>query len=68
MLPVSFPTRSVPSSSSEWSTRSAFLILTSYRYRITPENAWGTVHGLVGLGMVVWWQLTLPYVQMGQTH
>ncbi|SJL03671.1 uncharacterized protein ARMOST_07028 [Armillaria ostoyae] len=38
------------------------------QYRITPENAWGTVHGLVGLGMVVWWQLTLPYVQMGQTR
>ncbi|KAK0446626.1 hypothetical protein EV421DRAFT_1790321 [Armillaria borealis] len=37
------------------------------QYRITPENVWGTVHGLVGLGMVVWWQLTLPYVQMGQT-
>ncbi|KAJ7065015.1 hypothetical protein C8F01DRAFT_1021837 [Mycena amicta] len=33
-------------------------------YRITPENVWGTLHGLVGLSMVVWWQGTLQYAQM----
>ncbi|KAF8920102.1 hypothetical protein CPB85DRAFT_1428927 [Mucidula mucida] len=29
------------------------------QYRVTPEAVWGTIHGLLGLGMVVWWQLTL---------
>ncbi|KIK95576.1 hypothetical protein PAXRUDRAFT_826878 [Paxillus rubicundulus Ve08.2h10] len=29
--------------------------------KIIPENVWGTLHGLLGLAMVVWWQLTLPY-------
>ncbi|KAG6877460.1 hypothetical protein C0992_009934 [Termitomyces sp. T32_za158] len=28
-------------------------------YNVTPEIVWGTLHGLVGLGLVVWWQLTL---------
>ncbi|KAG6875776.1 hypothetical protein C0993_007469, partial [Termitomyces sp. T159_Od127] len=29
-------------------------------YKVTPEVVWGALHGLVGLGMVVWWQVTLP--------
>ncbi|KAH0835903.1 hypothetical protein J3R83DRAFT_9798, partial [Lanmaoa asiatica] len=29
--------------------------------RITPENIWGTFHGVLGFMMVVWWQLTLQY-------
>ena len=29
------------------------------RLQVTPENVWGTFHGVVGLLMVVWWQLTL---------
>jgi len=31
------------------------------RLNVTPENVWGTFHGVVGLLMVVWWQLTLRY-------
>ncbi|KAI9567534.1 hypothetical protein HD554DRAFT_971858 [Boletus coccyginus] len=30
-------------------------------FNVTPENVWGTFHGVVGLLMVVWWQLTLRY-------
>ncbi|KAF8556021.1 hypothetical protein OG21DRAFT_752320 [Imleria badia] len=29
--------------------------------KVTPENVWGTFHGVLGLLMVVWWQLTLQY-------
>ncbi|KIM60644.1 hypothetical protein SCLCIDRAFT_939269 [Scleroderma citrinum Foug A] len=29
--------------------------------KITPEVVWGTLHGVVGLAMVVWWQGTLAY-------
>lgn len=29
------------------------------RYKVTPENVWGTVHGFIGLGFVVWWQATV---------
>ncbi|KIK42596.1 hypothetical protein CY34DRAFT_804741 [Suillus luteus UH-Slu-Lm8-n1] len=29
---------------------------------LTPEVVWGTFHGLLGLGMVVWWQGTLQYI------
>ncbi|KAF8903920.1 hypothetical protein CPB84DRAFT_1773708 [Gymnopilus junonius] len=32
--------------------------------KVTPEAVWGTAHGIIGLGMVVWWQLTLPLTQM----
>ncbi|EKM57546.1 uncharacterized protein PHACADRAFT_170797 [Phanerochaete carnosa HHB-10118-sp] len=28
-------------------------------YKITPENVWGTVHGFIGLGFVIWWQATV---------
>ncbi|KAF5330051.1 hypothetical protein D9611_010413 [Ephemerocybe angulata] len=31
--------------------------------KITPENVWGTLHGLVGLGMVIWWQATVHLAQ-----
>ncbi|KAG2008703.1 hypothetical protein CC2G_014103 [Coprinopsis cinerea AmutBmut pab1-1] len=27
--------------------------------KITPENIWGTLHGIVGLTMVIWWQGTV---------
>ncbi|KAG6333215.1 hypothetical protein ID866_5870 [Astraeus odoratus] len=30
-------------------------------FKITPEVAWGTMHGVLGLAMVVWWQGTLAY-------
>ena len=33
-------------------------------WRITPEAAWGTAHGIIGLGMVVWWQGTVHLAQM----
>ncbi|KAG6908945.1 hypothetical protein DXG01_002724 [Tephrocybe rancida] len=33
-------------------------------YKLTPEVAWGILHGVVGLGMVVWWQATLPLTAM----
>ncbi|KAG1758558.1 hypothetical protein EDD22DRAFT_827324 [Suillus occidentalis] len=29
---------------------------------LTPEVVWGTFHGLLGLGMVAWWQGTLQYI------
>ncbi|KIY64040.1 hypothetical protein CYLTODRAFT_438353 [Cylindrobasidium torrendii FP15055 ss-10] len=28
-------------------------------YNIIPETVWGTVHGILGLSMVLWWQFTL---------
>ncbi|KIY47909.1 hypothetical protein FISHEDRAFT_44512, partial [Fistulina hepatica ATCC 64428] len=31
-------------------------------YKITPETVSGTVHGLLGLGMVLWWQTTLNLI------
>ncbi|TCD70700.1 hypothetical protein EIP91_002076 [Steccherinum ochraceum] len=34
------------------------------QYRVTPEVVWGTLHGLVGFGLAMWWQIT---VQMAQT-
>ncbi|KAJ7178621.1 hypothetical protein C8R43DRAFT_467445 [Mycena crocata] len=33
-------------------------------FKVTPENIWGTMHGLVGLSMIVWWQGTVHYAQM----
>ncbi|KAJ7485305.1 hypothetical protein FB451DRAFT_1229129 [Mycena latifolia] len=33
-------------------------------YKVTPENVWGTMHGIVGLSMVVWWQGTVHYAQL----
>ncbi|KJA21431.1 hypothetical protein HYPSUDRAFT_77842 [Hypholoma sublateritium FD-334 SS-4] len=35
-------------------------------WRITPEAAWGTAHGIIGLGMVVWWQGTVHLAQMAR--
>ena len=31
------------------------------RMKVTPEMVWGTLHGVLGLMMVVWWQMTLSY-------
>ncbi|KAI5119885.1 hypothetical protein M0805_008556 [Coniferiporia weirii] len=28
-------------------------------YNLTPEIVWGSVHGIVGLGFVFWWQSTV---------
>ncbi|KAI0918525.1 hypothetical protein AcW1_009603 [Taiwanofungus camphoratus] len=28
-------------------------------WRATPEVVWGTLHGLVGLGLAIWWQVTV---------
>jgi hypothetical protein len=28
-------------------------------FKVTPENVWGTLHGIIGLMMVFWWQSTL---------
>ncbi|KAI0078317.1 hypothetical protein K474DRAFT_1641665 [Panus rudis PR-1116 ss-1] len=28
-------------------------------YKVTPEVVWGTLHGLVGLGFAIWWQVTV---------
>ncbi|KAL4079406.1 hypothetical protein J3A83DRAFT_4356266 [Scleroderma citrinum] len=28
---------------------------------ITPEIVWGTLHGVLGFAMVLWWQVTLAY-------
>ncbi|KAF4618158.1 hypothetical protein D9613_011638 [Agrocybe pediades] len=34
--------------------------------KITPEVVWGTAHGIVGLGMIVWWQGTVHLAQMAR--
>ncbi|KAL1665174.1 hypothetical protein GGF50DRAFT_53247 [Schizophyllum commune] len=37
--------------------------------KITPETAWGTLHGVLGLLFVAWWQLTVPIAAaMGQAR
>ncbi|KAF5375674.1 hypothetical protein D9615_009330 [Tricholomella constricta] len=36
------------------------------QYKITPEIVWGVFHGFVGLGMVTWWQATLPHTAMAR--
>ncbi|PFH48021.1 hypothetical protein AMATHDRAFT_42541 [Amanita thiersii Skay4041] len=35
-------------------------------YKVTPEIVWGTFHGLVGLGMVTWWQGTVHLAAMAR--
>ncbi|KAF9478952.1 hypothetical protein BDN70DRAFT_879350 [Pholiota conissans] len=35
-------------------------------WKVTPETVWGTAHGVVGLGMVVWWQGTVHLAQMAR--
>jgi hypothetical protein len=37
-----------------------------HRYKVTPEIVWGTLHGLVGLGMVAWWQVTVPLTSLAR--
>jgi len=32
-------------------------------FQATPENVWATLHGLVGLGFAIWWQLTVGLAQ-----
>lgn len=34
--------------------------------RITPEIVWGICHGILGLGMVVWWQATVQLAAMAR--
>ncbi|KAF8880082.1 hypothetical protein BD779DRAFT_1676130 [Infundibulicybe gibba] len=36
------------------------------QYKVTPEIVWGALHGLVGLGMVVWWQGTVHLAAMAR--
>lgn len=38
----------------------------NYRYKLTPEIVWGTLHGLIGLGMVAWWQATVHLAAMAR--
>ncbi|PPQ86678.1 hypothetical protein CVT25_006753 [Psilocybe cyanescens] len=33
---------------------------------VTPEIAWGTAHGFVGLAMIAWWQATVQLTQMAR--
>ncbi|KAJ7359308.1 hypothetical protein DFH08DRAFT_408223 [Mycena albidolilacea] len=42
----------------------SLLSMCAHRYKITPEAVWGTLHGLVGLSMVFWWQGTVHYAQL----
>ncbi|KAJ3808573.1 hypothetical protein F5876DRAFT_78609 [Lentinula aff. lateritia] len=30
---------------------------------VTPEVVWGTAHGIIGLGMIFWWQSTVGLTQ-----
>ncbi|KZV95866.1 hypothetical protein EXIGLDRAFT_765809 [Exidia glandulosa HHB12029] len=34
--------------------------------KIIPETLWGTLHGLLSIGFVFWWQATLGYVAMAR--
>ncbi|RDB30656.1 hypothetical protein Hypma_005783 [Hypsizygus marmoreus] len=36
------------------------------QYKVTPELLWGIFHGIVGLGMVLWWQVTVPLTSMAR--
>ncbi|KAF4564690.1 hypothetical protein EYR40_010861 [Pleurotus pulmonarius] len=36
------------------------------QYKVTPEIVWGTLHGIVGLLMVVWWQGTVHLAAMAR--
>ena len=36
------------------------------RYGVTPEIVWGTGHGIVGLGVALWWQGTVHLAQMAR--
>lgn len=38
-----------------------------FRYKITPEILWGTLHGFVGLGMVAWWHATVHMAAMARS-
>lgn len=31
---------------------------------VTPEKIWGAIHGLVSLGVGMWWQFTLGYAKL----
>lgn len=48
------------------SPRSISDVLWSHSYGITPEVLWGTLHGLVGFGLAMWWQITVQMAQMVQ--
>lgn len=40
--------------------RDAFRLLPpTARLNATPENIWGCLHGFIGLGFAIWWQLTV---------
>ena len=34
------------------------------RFRATPENVWGVLHGVLGLSFAVWWQVTVHMASM----
>ncbi|KAF8813123.1 hypothetical protein BYT27DRAFT_7181699 [Phlegmacium glaucopus] len=36
------------------------------QFGITPETVWGTAHGIVGFGVVIWWQGTVHLAQMAR--
>ncbi|PPR00370.1 hypothetical protein CVT24_004404 [Panaeolus cyanescens] len=48
------------------SNRASFSQSLGRSMKITPENLWGTLHGFVGLGMVVWWQATVQLTAMAR--
>lgn len=34
--------------------------------KITPESVWGTLHGVIGLSMVAWWQATVHLASLAR--
>jgi len=32
----------------------------AFEPKIVPETVWGTLHGMLGLVFVFWWQATIP--------
>jgi hypothetical protein len=35
------------------------LTYSTFRFKVTPEIIWGSLHGFLGLAFVTWWQASL---------
>jgi hypothetical protein len=36
--------------------------------RLTPENTWGLLHAVLGLGFAVWWQVSAQFLQLAHVN
>jgi hypothetical protein len=37
-----------------------------YSLKVTPETVWGTLHGVMSVLLVIWWQGTLGYAALAR--